>query len=217
MTSSNVKRQTTTVARASVERIGEHKRAVVWLTGLSGAGKTTLAYAVEARLREMSYRTFVLDGDNMRHGLCADLGFSNAERKENIRRVGEVAKLFWEAGHIVLAALISPFEDDRARVRSLFPPGAFIEVYCRCSLSVCEARDVKGLYKRARAGEITQFTGISSPYEEPLSPALRIDTEVTHLEEAVERVLELLAAHRGIDLSAGPGGEPADAAPGLSS
>jgi adenylylsulfate kinase len=198
MKSSNVKRQTPTVTRAGRERISEHKSAVVWFTGLSGSGKTTLAYAVEERLRQLSCPTFVLDGDNMRHGLCSDLGFSNMERKENIRRVGEVAKLFFEAGHIVLAALISPFEHDRARVRSILPPGDFIEVYCKCSLSVCEERDVKGLYKRVRAGEIVNFTGISSPYEEPVFPALRIDTEVTSLDEAVELVLNLLVAHCGI-------------------
>lgn len=199
MKSSNIEGQAPTVTRASPDHIGERKRAVVWFTGLSGSGKTTLAYAVEERLHQLSRRTMVLDGDNLRHGLCSDLGFSDVERKENMRRVGEVAKLFFEAGHIVLAALISPFEHDRARVRAILPPGDFIEVYCKCSLSVCEARDVKGLYKRARAGEIADFTGISSPYEEPVAPALRIDTEVTNLDAAVELVLNLLLAHGGIE------------------
>lgn len=195
MKSSNVEWQTATVTRASRERINGHRGAVVWLTGLSGSGKSTLAYAVEERLHQMKCRTFVLDGDNVRHGLCADLGFSRLERTENIRRVGEVAKLFLEAGHIVITAFISPFEHDREQVRSLLPPGDFIEVYCKCALSVCEERDVKGLYKRARAGEVPEFTGISSPYEEPICPAVRIDTELTKLDEAVEIVLNLLVAH----------------------
>jgi len=142
----------------------------------------------------MGCRTFVLDGDNVRHGLCADLGFSDDARAENIRRVGETAKLFVDAGILVLTAFISPFESDRARVRALLGQGDFVEVYCHCSLSTCEKRDVKGLYKRARAGEIQEFTGISSPYEVPVAPDLKIDTESTSVEDSVALILSLLHA-----------------------
>lgn len=145
----------------------------------------------------MSCRTFVLDGDNVRHGLCANLGFSTDDRTENIRRVGEMAKLFQEAGVIVLTAFISPFRSDRGRVRSLIAGGEFLEVYCRCSVEVCEDRDVKGLYKRARSGEIKDFTGISSPYEEPENPELVVDTGHSPLEECVTQVIALLQ-ERGI-------------------
>ena len=138
-----------------------------------------------------------MDGDNVRHGLCADLGFSEDNRKENIRRVGEVAKLFLEAGVIVLTAFISPFHADRARVRKLVPHGEFLEVYCRCPLDVCEARDVKGLYKRARAGEVKEFTGISAPYEEPVAPELVVDTATLSLDDTVAKVIAMLS-ERGV-------------------
>lgn len=138
-----------------------------------------------------------MDGDNVRHGLCADLGFSEEGRKENIRRVGEAAKLFMEAGVIVLTAFISPFRSDRSRVRKLVPHGEFLEVYCRCPIEICESRDVKGLYKRARAGEIKDFTGISSPYEEPVTPELDVDTGVLPLEDSVARVIDMLV-ERGV-------------------
>lgn len=183
-----------TVTRARREELHGHKGAVVWFTGLSGSGKSTLAHAVEERLHQAGCRTFVLDGDNVRHGLCADLSFSTIARTENIRRVGEAAKLFLEAGTIVLTAFISPFESDRERVRNLLPKGDFIEVYCHCSLITCEERDVKGLYRRARAGEIPEFTGISSPYEPPARPSLSVDTELLSLEESVQLVLNLLHA-----------------------
>jgi adenylylsulfate kinase len=140
----------------------------------------------------MNCRTFVIDGDNVRHGLCADLGFSSQDREENIRRVGEVAKLFTEAGMITLTAFISPFKADRDRVRQLVPPGDFIEVYCQASLDVCEQRDVKGLYKRARTGEIAEFTGISSPYEPPETPEMVIKTGEMALEECVNQVIQYL-------------------------
>ncbi len=174
-----------------------HKSAVLWFTGLSGAGKSTLAHAVEEQLHQLGCRTYVLDGDNVRHGLCGDLGFSAADRTENIRRIGEVAKLMVEAGTIVLTAFISPFRADRERVRGLMAHGDFLEIYCLCPLEVCETRDVKGLYKKARAGEVKEFTGISSPYEEPQSPELRVDTAILSLEQSVEVVLELLR-ERGV-------------------
>lgn len=181
-----------TVTRDRRKELNAHKSVVLWFTGLSGSGKSTLAHAVEERLHQLLCRTFVLDGDNVRHGLCGDLGFSEQDRVENIRRVGEVAKLFLEAGVISLTAFISPFKSDREKVRSLFPYGDFLEIYCRCPLAVCEARDVKGLYMRARAGEVKNFTGISSPYEAPPKSELVIDTDVMSLDDCVESVLSLL-------------------------
>ncbi|MHB8453167.1 MAG: adenylyl-sulfate kinase [Acidiferrobacterales bacterium] len=186
-----------TVTRNRREAINKHKSATLWFTGLSGAGKSTLAHAVEERLHQMGCRTFVFDGDNVRHGLCKDLGFSAEDRHENIRRIGEMARLFVEAGVIALTAFISPFRTDRQRVREIVGESDFLEIYCRCSLEECERRDIKGLYAKARAGTIQEFTGISSPYEEPLAPALVIDTEQQSLEEAVECVCELLVA-RGL-------------------
>lgn len=192
MKSSNVVWSHASVTRADREAQGSHKSTILWFTGLSGSGKSTLANAVEARLHDLGCRTFVVDGDNVRHGLCADLGFSAADREENIRRVGEVAKLFVEAGVIVLTAFISPFRSDRDRVRHLVPEGDFLEIYCSTPLEVCEARDVKGLYKRARAGEIPEFTGISSPYEAPEHPELTINTANVDVAACVEQVVELL-------------------------
>lgn len=186
-----------TITRAARESQNGHRSAVLWFTGLSGSGKSTLAHAVEARLHDQGCRTFVFDGDNVRHGLCADLGFSDADRRENIRRIGEMTKLFVEAGVIALTAFISPFSDDRRRVRGLFPHGDFLEVYCNASLEICEQRDVKGLYRRAREGLVPSFTGISSPYEAPAKPELDIDTGNLPLEECVDAVMELLQA-RGI-------------------
>ncbi len=183
-----------TITRELRGHLNGHKSAILWFTGLSGAGKSTLAHAVEERLHSMACRTFVLDGDNVRHGLCNELGFSIEDRTENIRRVGEVAKLFVEAGVICLTAFISPLRSDRQRVRELVAPGDFIEIYCRCALDVCESRDVKGLYRKARAGEIAEFTGITSPYEEPAQPEISIDTGALTLEESVERVIRQLEA-----------------------
>jgi adenylylsulfate kinase len=177
------------VTRDLRERLNRHRSAVVWFTGLSGSGKSTLAHAVEERLYQMACRTFVFDGDNVRHGLCGDLGFSENDRKENIRRIGEMTKLFAEAGVIALTAFISPFRADRRRVRQMLRPGNFIEVYCRCPLEVCESRDVKGIYRRARAGEIHDFTGIPSPYEEPENPELVIDTGSMPLDQCVDQVI----------------------------
>lgn len=181
-----------TVTRLRREGKNRHKSVVVWFTGLSGAGKSTLAHAVEERLFQYGFNTFVLDGDNIRHGLCGDLGFSDNDRKENIRRISETAKLMLEAGIITLTAFISPFRAERAMARKLMPHGDFIEIYCHCPLSICEDRDVKGLYKKARAGEIKEFTGISSPYEAPENPELRINTGELSLSESVEQVIALL-------------------------
>jgi len=181
-----------TVTRKRREEKNKHKSAVLWFTGLSGAGKSTLAHAVEERLYQYGFSTFVLDGDNVRHGLCGDLGFSDEDRRENIRRISEIAKLMLEAGVITLTAFISPFRAERAMARSLMPHGDFIEIHCYCPLSVCEERDVKGLYKKARKGEIKDFTGISSPYEVPENPEIRIDTSSQNLDECVEQVITLL-------------------------
>lgn len=197
MNSSNVVWHHATVTRARREEMNAHKSVILWFTGLSGSGKSTLGHAIEERLHQLGCRTFVLDGDNVRHGLCADLGFSEEGRKENIRRVGEAAKLFLEAGVLVLTAFISPYRGDRSRVRTLVPHGEFLEIYCRCPLEVCETRDVKGLYKRARAGEIKDFTGISSPYEEPVAPELVVDTDRLSLEQSIDAVIGLLQ-ERGI-------------------
>ncbi len=181
-----------TVTRQKREQQNGHKSAILWFTGLSGAGKSTLAHGVEERLHQMGCRTFVIDGDNVRHGLCGDLGFSDADRVENIRRVGELAKLFTEAGMIVLTAFISPFRADRDRVRQLVPTGDFLEIYCAADLAVCENRDVKGLYKKARAGQIPHFTGISSPYEEPEQPELVVETGTQPLAVCVDAVITML-------------------------
>lgn len=177
---------------AERERLSGHKAAVLWFTGLSGSGKSTLASAVERRLYALACRTFVLDGDNLRHGLCRDLGFSSDDRHENIRRVGEVASLFVQSGAIVLSALISPFAADRERARSLVPAGRFFEIYCNASVEDCERRDVKGLYRRARSGEVRDFSGISSPYEAPDAPDLVLHTARDSVELCVEQVLAMV-------------------------
>lgn len=192
-TSSNVVWHNATVTRARREQLNGHKGAVIWFTGLSGAGKSTLAHSVEERLHQGGCRTYVLDGDNVRHGLCADLGFSEADRHENMRRVIEMAKLFADAGIIALAAFITPFERDRELARQRLGPD-YHEIYCRCALAICEQRDIKGLYKRARAGEIPQFTGISSPYEEPRHAELTLNTGATSLEKSVDQVMATLAS-----------------------
>ena len=196
-TSSDVVWHHATVTRDRRQEQNDHKSVILWFTGLSGAGKSSLAHAVEERLHQMGARTFVLDGDNVRHGLCGDLGFSDDNRMENIRRVGEVAKLFLEAGVITLTAFISPFRAERETARKLVPHGEFFEVYCHCPIEICERRDVKGMYARARAGEISDFTGISSPYEEPTSPELSVDTGSTPIEDCVDTVVGLLV-ERGV-------------------
>jgi len=196
-TSSNVVWHHATVTRARRETQNGHRGVILWFTGLSGAGKSTLAHAVEEELHRRGCRTFVLDGDNVRHGLCGDLGFSNEDRIENIRRVGEVAKLFMEAGVIVLTAFISPFRADRERVRGMVEHGDFIEIHCDSLLEVCESRDVKGMYKKARAGQIAEFTGISSPYEAPENPELVVETGVQELDVCVRQVIDEMSV-RGI-------------------
>ncbi len=199
MTSPSTDRKASNVVwhEASVDRAARsaqrgHRSAILWFTGLSGAGKSTLANAVNAELFRRGLATYVLDGDNIRHGLCHDLGFSDADRVENIRRIGEVAKLFLDAGVITLTAFVSPFRTDRDRARSLVEPGDFIEIHCAADLAVCEQRDPKGLYAKARSGVIKEFTGISSPYEEPEAPELRIDTGGQSLEDAVGQVIDYL-------------------------
>jgi adenylylsulfate kinase len=196
-TPSNIRWHESLVSRKAREQHNRHKSAILWFTGLSGAGKSTLAHAVELELYRQGCSTFVFDGDNVRHGLCSDLGFSPEDRAENIRRIGEMSKLFVEAGVIALTAFISPFRADRGRVRGLVAPEDFIEIYCRCPLDTCEQRDVKGLYAKARQGLIPNFTGISSPYEAPENPELVVDTGTQPLADSVEQVLTLLRS-RGI-------------------
>jgi adenylylsulfate kinase len=201
--SSNIVWHHATVTRQRRESINGHKSVLLWFTGLSGSGKSTLAHAVEEALHQHGCRTFVFDGDNVRNGLCANLSFSKDDRKENIRRVGEMAKLFVEAGVIALTAFISPYREDRLRVRSMMPHGDFLEIYCTCPLSVCEDRDVKGLYAQARTGKIKEFTGISSPYEEPEKPELVVATDRLSLEQSVNEVLLLLNRRGILELSDG--------------
>lgn len=169
-----------------------HNSFVIWFTGLSGSGKSTVANAVARRLYEEEVRNYVLDGDNIRHGLNKDLGFSDAERTENIRRIGEVAKLFVDGGQVVLTAFISPFKVDRQLVRELLEEKEFIEVYVKCPIDTCEERDPKGLYQKARQGLIPEFTGISSPYEEPENAEIIIETNLYSIEESVDRVIQYL-------------------------
>lgn len=182
----------TTATQAHRNQQNNHQPAVLWLTGLPGSGKSTLAYAIEEKLYHIGCRTKVLDGDNMRHGLCQDLGFSDADRRENVRRVAEVSQLFVEAGNIVLSALISPFDVDRKQARTIINTDHFIEVYCHCQLDVCEQRDPKGLYQLARAGKIDNFTGISSPYEPPKNPEIILHTQTQSLAECVTQVIAIL-------------------------
>lgn len=180
------------VERESREVLSGHRATLVWLTGLSGSGKSTLAHAIEKSLHVAGHRTFVLDGDNVRHGLCSNLDFSTTDRTENIRRVAEVARLFVEAGVIVLAAFISPLAAQRETVRQIVGTQDYIEVYCRCPLSVCAERDPKGLYRKALTGQLADFTGISAPYDAPLTPDLTVDTDRIPLDAAINRVVDLL-------------------------
>lgn len=173
-------------------KIKNQKPCMLWLTGLSGSGKSTIANALESYLNQFGYHTALLDGDNLRFGLNKDLGFSVEDRSENIRRIGEVGKLFVEAGIIVIASLISPFQKDRKMVRDLFSENEFIEVYISTPLGVCESRDPKGLYKKARIGEIPNFTGIGSPYEEPTSPEIKIDTNTYEISRCIEIIVKKL-------------------------
>lgn len=180
------------ISRRERERQNGHRSFLLWLTGLSGAGKSTLAHRVEEILFARGLRSYVLDGDNVRHGLCADLGFSAEDRAENIRRIGEVGKLFVDSGCITLTAFISPFRQDRDRVRAALAAGDFIEVFCDAALVVCERRDTKGLYLKARRGEIAEFTGISSPYEPPVNPELTVPTGALDLEACAALIIGYL-------------------------
>jgi len=170
----------------------KHKPAVIWFTGLSGSGKSTIANLLEKRLYDLSCHTYLLDGDNVRHGLNRDLGFTHSDRIENIRRMGEVSRLFADSGQMVITAFISPFKSDRLMVRSLLPEDQFIEVYVNTPLEECEKRDPKGLYKKARAGEIGYFTGISSPYEAPVNPEIEVNTMESSIETSVEKIIDYL-------------------------
>ncbi|OCH31271.1 adenylyl-sulfate kinase [Aliivibrio fischeri] len=181
-----------TVTKEIRSDLKKQKPAVLWFTGLSGAGKSTIAGALESKLAELGYHTYLLDGDNVRHGLCKDLGFSDHDRKENIRRIGELSKLMADAGLIVLSAFISPHRAERQMVRELLPEGAFLEVFVNTSLDECEKRDPKGLYKKARAGEIKHFTGIDSEYQQPLSPEIDLPAGTQSIEVLVEQCLEEL-------------------------
>ena len=186
-----------TVTRADREKLGGHRGCTIWLTGLSGSGKSTIAVDLEKRLFERGAHTYVLDGDNIRHGLNKNLGFSPADRTENIRRIGEVAKLFADAGVVAVTAFISPYRADRDQVRALMADGDFIEIHVDCPVEVCEGRDVKGLYKKARAGEIKEFTGISAPYEAPGKAELTIKSHELSVEQSVATILGYLE-ERGI-------------------
>jgi len=180
------------INRSDRNRLNNHKSGLIWFTGLSAAGKSTIAHAIEKELFNRGIRTYVLDGDNIRHGLNANLGFTPEDRKENIRRIAEVSKLMADAGVFVLAAFISPYREDRDAVRRLFSGDNFAEIYVKCSVEECERRDPKGQYKKARAGIIKNYTGISSPYEEPDNPDLVIDTEALTIEEATKQVMTFL-------------------------
>jgi adenylylsulfate kinase len=181
-----------TVTKTDRHLLNGHKSCVLWFTGLSGAGKSTLANEVDNKLFQHGFRSYVLDGDNVRHGLNNDLSFELEDRKENIRRIGEVAKLFVDSGHIVSSAFISPFREDRQLVRNMFETNEFIEIFLKCPIYVCEDRDPKGLYKKARNGEIPDFTGITAPYEIPDDPEIIIETNMITIEQSVNKILSYL-------------------------
>ncbi|MBT2755508.1 adenylyl-sulfate kinase [Mesobacillus foraminis] len=189
---SNLTWHQSAVTKEDRHLLNQHKSCVLWFTGLSGSGKSTLANAVNLNLHQLGIRSYVLDGDNIRHGLNSDLSFGKEDRKENIRRIGEVAKLFVDSGQIVLSAFISPYREDRELVRSMFEPGEFMEIFVNCPLDVCEDRDPKGLYEKARKGQIPDFTGISSPYETPDRPEITIQTNTMTIDESVHKILSIL-------------------------
>ena len=194
MDTKNIIRQDYKISKKDRIRLNGHKPLIAWFTGLSGSGKSTLAGVVEEHLYESGVRTYLLDGDNIRHGLNSNVDFSDEGRRENIRRIGEVAKLFTDAGIVVLTAFISPFREDRDRVRSLVEVGEFAEIFVNCPIEICEQRDVKGLYKKARAGEIKDFTGISSPFEHPLSPEIEIRTDKMNIDESVDKIVNYIVS-----------------------
>ncbi|RBW68852.1 adenylyl-sulfate kinase [Bacillus taeanensis] len=192
MKSTNITWHEAQVTKQDRQSLTKHKSAVLWFTGLSGAGKSTVSVAVEKELHQRGIHTYILDGDNVRHGLNKNLGFSPEDRTENIRRIGEVSKLFVDAGVVTLTAFISPYREDRDMVRELNNEGEFIEVYVKCSVDECEKRDPKGLYKKARAGEIKGFTGIDAPYEAPENPEIVVETDKQSLEESVNQIINYL-------------------------
>ncbi|MCY8146363.1 adenylyl-sulfate kinase [Bacillus inaquosorum] len=192
MTNRDIVWHEASITKEEYQKKNKHKSSILWLTGLSGSGKSTIANAAARELFEQGYQVIVLDGDNIRHGLNKDLGFSDGDRKENIRRIGEVAKLFVQQGTIVITAFISPFREDREQVRQLVEAGEFNEVYIKCDLDICEQRDPKGLYKKARNGEIPFFTGIDSPYEEPEAPELVLDSGQHDREECKNQLIEFV-------------------------
>ncbi|MGE8037354.1 adenylyl-sulfate kinase [Lysinibacillus sp. KCTC 33748] len=192
--SSNIVWHEASITKEERRTQNKHQSFILWFTGLSASGKSSVANAFARRLFERGNQAFVLDGDNVRHGLNKDLGFDEASRKENIRRIGEVSKLFVENGQIVLTAFISPYREDRQVVRQLVEVGEFIEVYVKCSVETCEKRDPKGLYKKARNAEILNFTGISAPYEEPENPEITLDTELNSIEECVDQLTDILTS-----------------------
>jgi adenylyl-sulfate kinase len=194
----NVTWHHTSVTRDDRIKLNGHKPCILWFTGLSGAGKSTIANAVEVELYKRKIHTYLLDGDNIRHGLNKDLGFSEADRTENIRRISEVAKLFVDAGNVVLVAFISPFIKDRDFARSLVRENEFIEIFVDAPIEICESRDKKGLYRKAREGLIKDFTGISSPYEPPLKPEIHLKTDIMSVEDAVEKILTYLVVNINI-------------------
>ena len=200
-TAKNLTRQESLVAARDRALLLHQRGAVIWFTGLSGSGKSTIAFALERRLTASRKLTYVLDGDNVRHGLCSDLGFSPSDRMENIRRIGEIAALFADAGLIIMASFISPYSSDRDLARTRVPEGKFIEVFLDVSVEVCERRDPKGLYRRARAGEIQQFTGVSAPYEQPTTTEIRLDTDQLSVSECVDRIVEYLESAGFFDVS----------------
>ncbi|CAM3554439.1 adenylyl-sulfate kinase [Marinicrinis lubricantis] len=184
------------ITRNERAELYQHRSCALWFTGLSGSGKSTLAFALDKALHTQSIHSYVLDGDNIRHGLNNDLGFSPEDRKENIRRIGEVSKLFVDAGMIVLCAFISPYEQDRAMVKRMFDPDDFFEIYVKCSLEECERRDPKGLYQKARNGEIAHFTGVSAQYDVPSQPSLVINTEKLTVEESVQLLIDFMESRQ---------------------
>ncbi|MCC2529047.1 MULTISPECIES: adenylyl-sulfate kinase [Bacillus] len=192
MTNRDIVWHEASITKEEYQQKNKHKSSILWLTGLSGSGKSTIANAAARELFEQGFQVIVLDGDNIRHGLNKDLGFSDEDRKENIRRIGEVAKLFVQQGTIVMTAFISPFREDRDQVRQLVEAGEFNEVYIKCDLDICEQRDPKGLYKKARNGEIPFFTGIDSPYEEPEAPELVLDSGQYDREECKNQLIEFV-------------------------
>jgi len=180
------------VTRQMREVLNGHKSLVLWFTGLPSSGKSTIAHALEKKLYDLKVRTYTLDGDNIRHGLCSDLGFSPEDRAENMRRIAEVIKLFLDAGIVVLCAFVSPYKKDREMVKKTVGKENFVEIYCRCPVEVCKKRDPKGFYEKAEKGEIKNYTGVSAPYEEPENPDLILDTHLLTVEESVEKVLNFV-------------------------